>query len=555
MPQTNAASTPADTAPQCHPEPFCRFMELHGDPELPVLPGMLLGIATDLAPFTAGADSDSATPAPPFYTVDLATREIRATALGKMSMNGNKMEIIPLVSVSKNALTVRTTVYATDFIGGAIPPIVYDRATRQLKVTLPVDLKSLAQTIAAVRESGTPQEAVLCTGKPPRHGANGRLERLLKERDSVGAQKDSGTIDYRDRGAHPHVEEGTPVARYHPATKGVRGMDVFGNEIPARDGSDRPVRTGDNIREVPQEDGTTLYEATALGLVDVRGGSVGVSTVLHIKGDVDMTTGNIVVETGSVHVTGTIRSGFSVTVADHLIVNGLIESALVTCGGDVSVRGGIAMEGRNLIRARGNITAAFAQDAVLEAEGDVIINGGIINSFITCKGSVLAQRGKGLVMGGSIVASRGIDVLESGSELGAQTALTIALDLPELDALLREMDSSRSKLQRLDQWLGKGTPRTILLQTPEPDRRIVAEMIRVRARLEERVAEIQREVTRIKNLNNHALARTPVIIRKKAHQGTRIKIGDRAMSLHHPETAVRYQWNPEDRQITTHSLI
>jgi len=136
--------------------------------------------------------------------------------------------------------------------------------------------------------------------------------RLLKEREAVGTQTGNGALDYRDRGAHPHVAEGTPVARYHPPTKGERGMDVFGNELPARDGAERPIRKGENIREVTQEDGTILFEATAMGLVNVRKGSVAVSTVLHIDGDVDMSTGNIVVETGSVHVKGTVRSGFSV---------------------------------------------------------------------------------------------------------------------------------------------------------------------------------------------------------------------------------------------------
>ncbi|WP_174404352.1 DUF342 domain-containing protein [Desulfovibrio subterraneus] len=540
--------------PSCSPEPFCQFMDLSGDPDYPAMAGTLLGFATSLAPFAAGK-SAGGTPEPPYYTLDMTTREVRATAPGMMSMVGGVLQIVPLVRISKDALSVQASVYARDYRGNPIPPITYQRATKDLKVTLPIDMHRLNEAIVRAQETGVPQELVLCEGKPPKHGSNGKLERLLTERETVGKRAEDGSIDYRDRGAHPHVAEGTPIARYYPPTKGERGLDVFGGEIPARDGTDRPVRTGDNIREVPQEDGTTLYEATAKGLVDVSKGSIGVSTVLLIQGDVDMSTGNILVETGSVHIKGSVRTGFSITAASHIIVEGAVESAMINCNGDLEVRGGIAMEGRNLIRTGGTIQAAYAQDAVLEAEGDVIINGGITNSFITCKGSVLAQSGKGIVLGGSIIAARGIEILEAGSELGTQTALTIALDIPELDVLTREQDTIRQQQQRLSQWLGNGTPRAILLKTAEGDRRIVAEMLRVRARLEERLNEIHKELGRLKALNNHSLARSHVIIKKEAHPGTRIKIGDKAMRLDKKNVAVKYQWDPQERQIQEISLI
>ncbi|UZP66030.1 FapA family protein [Desulfovibrio mangrovi] len=539
----------------CSPEPFCQFIDLAGDPDYPAMAGTLLGVATNLAPFAAGKAANGEAPGPPFYSVDMTTREVRATAPGLMSMLGGQLQISPLVHISKDALSVQATVYATGFQGHPILPIVYQQATKDLKVTLPIDMHRLDEALHRAQETGVPQKLVLCEGTAPKHGVNGRLERLLTERENVGKESEDGSINFRDRGAHPHVTEGTPIARYHPPTKGVRGLDVFGNELPARDGTDRPVRTGDNIREVEQEDGTILYEATTTGLVDVSTGSIGVSTVLQIAGDVDMTTGNILVETGSVHIKGTIRSGFSVTAASHIIVDGVVESAMVTCGGDLEVRGGITMEGRNLIRTGGTIQAAYAHDAVLEAEGDVSINGGIINSFITTKGAIFATKGKGIVMGGSLIAARGIDILESGSDMGTQTALTIALDIPELDTLTREQDAIRRQQQRLDQWLGSGTPRAILLKTPEGDRRIVAEMLRVRARLEERLKEIHTELGRLKALNNHSLARSPITIRKDAHQGTRIKIGDRAIRLDKPNFAVKYQWTPQERQVQEISLI
>ncbi len=517
-----------------------------------MLPGMLIGIANDLNPLTVAAES---TGGPPFYTVDVGTREVRATTLGLLGMHGDRLIVVPLVRVSRDMVSVEATIFAEDFTGTPIPPILYDRMCQELQVSLPPDLKLLSESIDRARQSGVPQAVVLCAGRPPRHGANSHLEPLLWQRDTVGTETEHGSMDYRNRGAHPHVKEGDAVARYHPPTSGQRGLDVFGREIPARDGVAHPVRKGDNVEEVPEENGMVLYRATAKGLVDVGRSSVGVSTVLVIDGDVDMSTGNIVVETGSVHVRGSVRSGFSLMVADHLIVDGAVESALITCGGDVSVRGGVAMEGRNMLRAGGNIAAAHAQDAVLEAGGDVSINGGVVNSFISCKGTLSAVSGRGLVMGGSVVASRGIDILEAGSEMGTQTALTIVLDIPEMDALARELDTIRAKQDRLAQWLGKGTPRTILLQTPEEERRIVAEMLRVQARLEERVQVIQKELSRIKALNNHALARTPIVIRQRAHQGTRIKIGDRSMRLDTPVTSVRYQWDPQEHTITEHSLV
>lgn len=535
---------------------FDEFLTLSGDPTRPVLAGMLMGNAVHLKAFDLSGGESGGKATPPFYDVDAATREVRATAPGILSRKENKILFTPIVSVSSDSLSVRADIYATDFMGEPIKPIIYERAVRDLQIGLAIDLVQLAEALKQSAEEDTPRIGLeICAGRAPKHGQNGRIERLLADRDDVGTEGQDGTIDFRNRGAHPYVTENTPIARYHPPTNGVAGLDVYGNELTAKDGEPRAVEPGENVKETLESNGTILYTSTTKGLVEIQGDKVDVSTLLHIDGDVDMNSGNLTIETGSVHIHGTIRSGFSVQVADHLKVDGAIESALVTCGGDIEVQGGVAMEGRNLVKAGGSLHAGFAQDAVLEADGDVIIGGGIINSFITCRGKILADSGKGVVQGGSLVAARGMEIKEVGSEIGVQTALTIALEIPELDSLLREQDTIRHNLSRLSQWMGEGTARTVLLQTPEEDRLIVAEMLRVKVRLEDRLKEVANELKRISALNNHALARASIAVSRTAHAGTRLKFGEKTQVLKAPASATRFIWNPEDRAIESHSLV
>lgn len=536
-------------------EIFSQIMELDGDPAYPVLPDMRIGIAKTLNPFDLKA-SDKSAPVPPYYLIDLVTREVKATAAGMLRMQGKHFIVEPLAALGNENLSVLATIFHKDYMGELLQPIVYDRALRLTGASLALDITTLKTALEAVRESGVPRpDVVLCEGRAPEHGKNGYLERLHGAREEVGRKDADGGIDYRDRGAHPYVEAGTAIARYYPPTPGKMGLDVFGKELPARDGSPKTIEVGDSVQQVAQEDGTIVYEATEKGLVDVEESTVAISRVLHIQGDVDMNSGNVAVETGSVHVHGTIRAGFTAVVAEHLVVDKGIESAMVDCGGDIKVVGGIMMEGRNLVHAGGSLFAGFTQDAVIEADGDIVIEGGITNSFLTAKGRVVAAAGKGIVQGGSVVAGQGIEILEAGSEMGVQTALTIALDIPELNALTRELEDLRGKIRRVEQWLGEGTARSLLLQTPEPDRLVVAELLRVRSRLEERMRVVQEEMKRMNAMNNHALTRAPVIIRKVAHPGTRIRIGERTIKLEQKSIATRFVWNPKEKRIETETIV
>jgi len=350
------------------------------------------------------------------------------------------------------------------------------------------------------------------------------------------------------------VKAGEVVAMYHPPTDGRPGVDVFNNELPAEDGRAVKLDIGDNVKESPMGDEGVMYEATADGLVDVTGSRISVSDVLQVHGDVDMETGNIAVKTGSVHVHGIVQTGFAVSVPDHLIVDGVIESCMVECGGDLQVGGGITMEGRNLVQVGGSLVMGYAQDAVINVAGDVTVNVGVTNSLITSGGKIVATNGKGAVHGGSVVAATGIEVFVAGSEMGVQTALTITQNVPELDKLKAEIQDVKSKLKRLEKGIGSGTARAILVQTPRPDRHIVAELLRVRGRLKERSRELHQEMRQISALNEKALEQSAIIVRKAVYPGVRITIGDHSMTVGQMLEGARFVWNAQDQIIEAKSV-
>ncbi len=99
---------------------------------------------------------------------------------------------------------------------------------------------------------------LVAQGIPAIDGKNATVERKLtgetKERRPVIL--DNGSVDYKDVKSYNIVTAGEVLAVKHPRTMGKPGMDVFGNEIPAKDGKDIKILEGKNTKLT--EDGLKL---------------------------------------------------------------------------------------------------------------------------------------------------------------------------------------------------------------------------------------------------------------------------------------------------------
>jgi uncharacterized protein (DUF342 family) len=292
-----------------------------------------------------------------------------------------------------------------------------------------------AEKIAAALQKATESDAVVpkaivAAGRPSIRGEDARLEFFSEVDQAVGGQREDGSVDFRERSTIRNLAAGVKICRRVPPTSGRTQIDVYGLTEFAEPGHDRHFAAGENVEKRGDE-----FWSTMDGAVMIRDDVVMVSDVYTVPGDVDLAVGNLRHEKGALRIKGTVRSGFTVYAATHIMVGELVEDATLESGGDIEIGGGVIHANNGRIVAKGSVTAKFAQNAKIHAGGDVAINGAAINCDLYAAGHIVVAGGKSRLAGGIARAMGGLEVEELGSDLGAPTRVEIGPDREAVEAM------------------------------------------------------------------------------------------------------------------------
>jgi uncharacterized protein (DUF342 family) len=236
---------------------------------------------------------------------------------------------------------------------------------------------------------------------------------------------------------------------------------VSGTVIPLPPEAQETLQAGAGVSEEVQPDGSVRFVAAAAGELRRDGPVLSVAEVHAVDGDVDMSNGNIKFP-GNVRVTGSVRSGFSVIAEGLLEIEESVEAALLSSGGSIVIGQGVKGEGKAIIRARRDIEAPFAEQAVLLALGDVHLHGPCMRCQVKCNGRLILDSEKGSLLGGEVRATRGASVQNIGSPGGTRTIVYFGQDYLVKDQIERgdneilaltqqvaELDVAMLRLQKL----------------------------------------------------------------------------------------------------------
>ena len=258
--------------------------------------------------------------------------------------------------------------------------------------------ESVIDTFINERQYGKPY--VIAVGKEPRNGKDGYIEykfnRELKPRPKMN---DDGTVDFHSLENVNHVKQGDVVAVLHPEDMGDAGTDIFEND------------------------------------------KVFVSNVLELV-DIDNSTGDIEYN-GDIMVKGNVLAGFSVKAKGDVIVQGIVEGATVTAGGNITFNRGVQGMNKAVIRAGGNIVSKFIESAELVEAGGNIEADSILHSRVVAKGSIKASGKKGLIIGGDVKATTLIEAKTIGNEMGTATIIGVGVN-PTMKKRMDELKKSLS---------------------------------------------------------------------------------------------------------------
>lgn len=301
------------------------------------------------------------------------------------------------------------------------------KAVQSSKISFGLQQSGLHDAIAAVDSD---RSIIIACGKDPENGKDASLEYFIDDR--LTFTKDAnGNLDFKSASMHKSVKKGTLLARLHPATHGIRGMDILGNRIEAKDGNDKEISEFIEEGATQSPDDPMLIIAERDGIYQKSiGGSIGVLECLEINGDVDLSVGNIDTPY-PVIIHGDIKAGFQVKSGSDITIDGLIEDARVSAGGNITVAKGV-LPGRNRIKARGDIAALYIRERETKARC-VLVSKNIRRSQVYANQDVEAQE----ILGGEVHAGQKIVVEKLGSDSGHRTEVKAGID-PYINNLLEE---------------------------------------------------------------------------------------------------------------------
>ncbi|GAB6042023.1 DUF342 domain-containing protein [Endothiovibrio diazotrophicus] len=302
----------------------------------------------------------------------------------------------------------------------------------------------------------TPQAAnvLIAKGRPPEDGEDTRFDSLIPEARRRGPViDDRGRADYRELGGVVMVKPGDPVMRRVPATSGVNGEDVTGKTLLAQPGKEIPFANECSGVAVDDYDENILV-ATVAGQPMLIDYGVQVEGTFRAK-DIDLSTGNIRFD-GTIQIDRDVLQGMRLQATGDININGSVEGAVLEAGGSILINGGIIGNGEvrdeedNLsetvaqLYAGGKITANFAQNAFLDAQGDIEIKRSISHSEVTThKGEILVGAEKaskgGNILGGLIRAPKRVRAQVIGSPAHVETRIEVGVD-PELQEAVDKVE-------------------------------------------------------------------------------------------------------------------
>jgi len=465
--------------------------------------------------------------------VDLSISSVQGISekgSGRAKIAMNQTEVIYgediTIAVTDDEMTANARLIAPEPNG---PPMDLAAAKQKLAeagVTHGIDEAALNELIAA-KEYNEPKAVANAT--PPTDGEDGKLIFHFSTDARTGAPVEigGGRVDYRTLDLFVPVTEGELLVTKTDATEGTPGTSVKGNSLKQRPGKETTLPRGKNITF---NDERTEIHASCAGMVEFVNNAINVSNVYKINGDCDMGVGNIDFE-GSVHITGSVRSGYTIKATDGINVGGGVEAAQLIAGGNVEVKGGMQGSGKGMIEAGGSVSVMYIEQGSIAADGPVTVDVSIHSRIET--GSTLHAKGKrGAIIGGHAMAAGDIVANFIGALSNTKTEVEVGVmprkraRIQTLEKEIERLKADKVKLDQLDTYLAKtkgsmdNETWTKLYNSGVENRRINKEDL----------SSFVEEIETLKNEMAHA-TESRVHVFETAFSGSRIVIGSSAYKV------------------------
>lgn len=337
--------------------------------------------------------------------------------------------------------------------GITLKDILENLKLQQIKLGLNKLKIDLSLTQFASLQPGEQCSNIIAQGRTAINGEAASLERkvlLARERLLQPQENSDGSVDMRNLGAVITVKPGNALILKHPATTGIDGYNVCGDQLIAKPGKDLKLVAGSGTLFC-DNNANLLIAAVAGQPVENKLG-MQVDDILQIK-DVNVGYGHVDFK-GSVLITGDVGEGMVVKSTGDITVMGFVDSATLIAEGDITVSKGVI--GRQLkdnalsttLKSQGQISAQFVQYSTLEAKGNILITKQLLHSHAKTKQQLIVcdnSGRRGDLVGGKVEVDKGLKVVAIGATAGTKTEIFCAMHISEFKQdLVQIKDSLKS---------------------------------------------------------------------------------------------------------------
>jgi uncharacterized protein (DUF342 family) len=318
----------------------------------------------------------------------------------------------------------------------------------------------LRNEIDAALATGQCERLVIACGNPAQEGEPTRFETLFDNEEEESDEVDLERVKYADLRHILVVKPGDYLMRRVPPVPGTKGSNIKGHPLLPKPTPDLPF--GNDLKGAARDkDNPDLLVATAGGQPVPLGNGVMVNSVIDVA-DVDLGTGSIEFE-GTLRVGGDVKAGMRIKVTGDVVVNGTVEAAEITAGGNVAVRGGIVghvdtrpgsqslPDTTARIFCEGSVQALFMENAHIEAGKSILAARSARQCELIARDEIVIGKGKtGQISGGRTQATLRIATGSLGSSTGARTFVQVGLD-PYLEKQILDKESElKRKVDEVD---------------------------------------------------------------------------------------------------------
>ncbi len=286
---------------------------------------------------------------------------------------------------------------------------------------------------------------LIAMGKAPDPGKTSKVKYHFDTDPLKPATIDEhGNIDYKNRGAIPHVEPGDILAEIVPDIAGKPGKNIYNEIAPPPEHKLAEILPGDGVNKI--ENGLKAV-AEIPGRPEVQdNGTLLITDQLNVPGDIGIETGHIEFD-GHIKVKGTVQEGYRVKCktleADEIL------KAKLEITDELIVKKGII--GASIL-SEGSIKATHIRDTTIDALGDINVAKEVNESHIETNGEFnIAQ---GTIVGSTVSAMKGIKAKEIGSPAATPSQLTVGIDnrvekaIKKLEAQIEMKDEEKREIEK-----------------------------------------------------------------------------------------------------------